>query len=331
MLLGEPTLQTGPRHVEVEEVEPLALKGKSEPVPAYRLPRPRDRRPTARREAPLVGREDELARSWRLRGRRRDARASLVTIVADAGVGKSRLTRSSSERLGDRRARSRAAASPTATASRSGRSSSPREAAGIATTTTPGEARREASRGRRHAATMSRRRIAAMIGLDEPFPARGLFWAVRRLLEGLARERPLVLVVQDIHWAEPTLLELLEHLAAATTMRPLLVSAPRGPSSRIAALSGAPATGRRPIQLGPRRRCGKAMVESLLGGGSLDPGTLDRIVTAAQGNPLFGAAPHDAHRRGPLERERGVAATGDLSELHVPPTIQALLARASTR
>ena len=44
-------------------------------------------------------------------------------------------------------------------------------------------------------------------------PAEEIFWAVRRLVETLARKRPLVLVFDDIHWAEPTFLDLVVHLA----------------------------------------------------------------------------------------------------------------------
>ena len=70
------------------------------------------------------------------------------------------------------------------------------------------------------------------------------------------------------------------------------------------------------------------MVESLLGGGSLDPEVLDRVVTAAEGNPLFAEQLlRMLVDEGVLERSNGSwRATGPLSELHVPPTIQALLA-----
>ena len=49
------------------------------------------------------------------------------------------------------------------------------------------------------------------------------YWAVRRLLETLASERPAVLVLDDVHWAEPALLDLVEYLSDRTTEVPLLV------------------------------------------------------------------------------------------------------------
>ena len=61
-------------------------------------------------------------------------------------------------------------------------------------------------------------RLFQVIGLGgEPAPIEETAWAVRRLLEALARRRPLVVVFDDIHWAEPTFLDMLEYLAACST------------------------------------------------------------------------------------------------------------------
>ena len=72
----------------------------------------------------------------------------------------------------------------------------------------------------------------------------------------------------------------------------------------------------------------KAMVETLLGGGTLDPATLDRIVTAAEGNPLYAEQLLTMLMdEGQLERRNGEwVPSGEISDLHVPPTIQALIA-----
>src|SRR5919108_165591 len=91
VLLGEPTLQLVRGAVETEEVEPLALKGKAEPVPAFRLLSVQDA-PDRRHDTAFVGRERE--RETLLAGWHRAAdepRCELVTVVGDAGVGKSRL------------------------------------------------------------------------------------------------------------------------------------------------------------------------------------------------------------------------------------------------
>ena len=81
--------------------------------------------------------------------------------------------------------------------------------------------------GDEHAAVVAER-IAELTGQSEgTAPTGELFWAVRRLFEALARERPLVVVFEDIHWAEPTLLDLVEYLAAWLVEAPLLRGLPR--------------------------------------------------------------------------------------------------------
>jgi predicted ATPase len=67
-------------------------------------------------------------------------------------------------------------------------------------------------------------RVAQMIGLA-PSDTAGeeLFWGFRRLLETVARRRPLVVLFDDIHWAEPTMLDLIEHVADWARDAPMLV------------------------------------------------------------------------------------------------------------
>src|SRR4029077_1860191 len=55
--------------------------------------------------------------------------------------------------------------------------------------------------------------VSGLFGWGESSATEDAFWAIRKLLEHLARERPLVVVFADIHWAEPTFLDLIEHLA----------------------------------------------------------------------------------------------------------------------
>jgi class 3 adenylate cyclase len=92
VLIGGPTLALVRNAVDVEAIEPLELKGKVEPVPAFRLVRVRDA-PARQSDAPFVGRERELAVLGEAWERVRDVwRCELVTLLGDAGVGKSRLT-----------------------------------------------------------------------------------------------------------------------------------------------------------------------------------------------------------------------------------------------
>ena len=91
VLIGQTTLRLVVGAVEVESVEPLALKGKSDPVSAFRLLAVHDA-PERTHDTPFVGRDRELAlvrEAWKRV--RAEQRCELVTIVGDAGVGKSRL------------------------------------------------------------------------------------------------------------------------------------------------------------------------------------------------------------------------------------------------
>ena len=152
---------------------------------------------------------------------------------------------------------------------------------------------------------------------------------MRRFLQQVAADRPVALVVEDVHWAEDTLLELIEQLVQALDDAPVLVLCP----ARPVLVDDHPdwSTGQRAtrIELEPLgAEASRSMVEGLLGGGSLDPEVLDRVVTAAEGNPLFAEQlVRMLVDEGVLERSNGSwRATGPISELHVPPTIQALLA-----
>ena len=96
IVLGDLTYRLARDHIEVEFMEPLALKGKAEPVPAYRLARVKGQESTQSGAAgtPFVGREAEMARlAAGLADATTSRGARLVTVVGDAGVGKSRLIR----------------------------------------------------------------------------------------------------------------------------------------------------------------------------------------------------------------------------------------------
>jgi len=91
VLIGQPTLDLVRNAAEVEQIEPLQLKGKAQPVPAYRLLRVRDA-PERRHGARFVGRMREVAAIRDVWERvQTEQRCELVTIIGDAGVGKSRL------------------------------------------------------------------------------------------------------------------------------------------------------------------------------------------------------------------------------------------------
>jgi class 3 adenylate cyclase/tetratricopeptide (TPR) repeat protein/predicted Ser/Thr protein kinase len=162
------------------------------------------------------------------------------------------------------------------------------------------------------------RRVAGAIGLAEAGGGREeTFWAIRRLLEHLARRRPLVLVVEDVHWAEPTLLELLDHIAAWTRDAPVLLVCLTRPELLDAQPSlGAGASGIS-IELEPLPESDAAiLVEQLPGVAGLPAEVVSGIVRTAEGNPLF------------LEQLLAMAAEEDpeARRTTLPPAVHGLLA-----
>jgi predicted ATPase len=132
-------------------------------------------------------------------------------------------------------------------------------------------------------------RIASVAGLTPAqFPVADLVWGARRFMEILAASRPLVVVIDDIHWAEPTVLELLEHLLDNVAEAPVLLLC----SSRHDLLEEHPDWSERPratrLVLEPLSEADAAqVVENLLGNAGLPEEVRARIVAAAEGNPLF--------------------------------------------
>ena len=109
-------------------------------------------------------------------------------------------------------------------------------------------------------------------------------WTVRKWLETQARARPLALVFEDIHWAEPPLLDLIEHVADWTRDAPVLLLCLARPDL----LDSRTAWGGDTITLEPLTGAeSDELIESLLGSATLDDETRTRIRDVAEGNPLF--------------------------------------------
>jgi predicted ATPase len=156
------------------------------------------------------------------------------------------------------------------------------------------------------------------------------FWAVRRLFEALARAGPLVVVIDDLHWAEPTFLDLIEHVAKYSRDFPILFVC----IARPELLDKRPGWGgdklkATSIVLEPlsEAEC-RELISNLLDRAPLPPAAESRIAGAAEGNPLFAEEfvamlVDDALLT--REGDRWVASS-NLSELPVPSTIHALLA-----
>ena len=156
--------------------------------------------------------------------------------------------------------------------------------------------------------------VLAALDAETPPPAPEIAWLFRQFCEARARERPLVLVFDDVHWAEPTFLELVEHLADKGT----------GPIV-VVCLAREELLEDRPAFLEGRANADRVLLDALsstetdallegLGGTTLESDQRARVVEAAEGNPLF------------LEQLLALALEGGLADRALPETIQALLA-----
>jgi class 3 adenylate cyclase/tetratricopeptide (TPR) repeat protein len=320
VLLGELTWRLTRQAVHAEPVEPLSLKGKAKPVPAYRLLGLADGTPERRPRAAsaLVGREEEVDRLHReLDAAVAEQGCRLVTILGEPGMGKSRLAE---EFLGSRR--------PGTQALR-GRCLSYGE--GI-TYWALGEIVRAAARLDKDdpAATAREKLRALLAGTEDADAATGLLvqaiglesgsgatgeiaWAARRLVEAVAREQPVVVAIEDLHWAEPALLDLVEQLAGLAR-GPILVLC----TSRPELLDARPEWPGTQLRLKP---LGDAEALRLLEGARLDGESERRVLEAAAGVPLF------------VEELVALLVEEELSldEFTIPPTIDALLAERLDR
>jgi class 3 adenylate cyclase/tetratricopeptide (TPR) repeat protein len=334
VLLGELTYRLVRDAVEVEDVEPLELKGKSERVPAYRLVSVAETGEgwQRRSDAPMVGREEELAIMHEMFVQAVAARSPrLVTVVADAGAGKSRLNDEFLHTV-----------TPRAQVLR-GRCLSygegitfwplvevVRQAAAIREDDSPEAAREKLAAVVGEDGGDVADRVSAAIGLGtEQFSIDEIFWGIRKFLERLAQAQPLVILFDDIHWAEPTFLELVENLLESLEDAPVLLLCP----ARHELLEHRPDWAWREdaarIVLEPLTGADiEAIIENLLGEAGIAKGVQERIVAAADGNPLFVEQMLSMLiDRELLRFEKGHwTATADLADISVPPTIQALLA-----
>ena len=344
--VGARTYRATREAITYEELEPLTLKGKADPVTAWEatgaLAAAPSRRALPAREAPLVGRDDELALLQSIYGRVvREGRPHLVTLIGQAGVGKSRLLREYELALGG--------TDPVPTF-RQGRclpygssivywalgevvrgefgivDDDSSEAAweklrtGISNLLGDSEDVHPEARDRRSAL------IGRLLGIEAPLdpgteavdPARmreSFFSAVRFGIEAMGRRSPLVLAFEDIHWADHGMLDLIEYLAQWVRAPVLVLCLARDELLE-----------RRQSWGGGRRSATSIFLEplstddtrNLIGALLPDPASADLVEGMAEragGNPLFAEE---------MVRLTSEAGSGDAEGL--PDTVQALLA-----
>ncbi|MEA2430231.1 MAG: hypothetical protein QOI19_704, partial [Thermoleophilaceae bacterium] len=337
--VGERTMRASATAISYRELMPLKLKGKSDPVAAWEAVSVAVATPGRRSgvtRSPLVGRTHELGLLESLTERvARERRPHLVTIVGEAGVGKSRLLAEIERRLGE---------SADGPAFRTGRCPAYgsaivywplgevlREEFGIGDADSAEVAWRKLSEGvdarladtassdaARHAAT-----IARLLGIgspeaplavdDDPQRLRDSFFAaVRAVVEAIADVQPLVITFEDIHWADDGMLDLIEHMAQWVRAPLLLLCLTRDELFE-----------RRPDWGSGRRNATSLGLEPLTAeeahelvaalSGDMTGAAVSLIAKRSDGNPLFAE-----------EMVQHLAEDGEEGEL--PDTVQGVLA-----
>jgi tetratricopeptide (TPR) repeat protein len=337
VLLGQATWELVHDAVTAEPVAPLALKGKASRVAAWRLQAVIPDVPghVRRRDVPMVGRQPQhrlLLDAFDQAVAERACR--LVTVLGAAGVGKTRLVEEALAGLSERAMVLRGrclsygegitywpVAEVCRQAARIARSDSLRAAQSkLAALLTGHEHAEQIASG-----------IATIVGLTEATGGtEETFWAVRQLFEHLASGRPLVVVFDDLHWAEPTLLDLVEYVANFARNAPILLMG----LARTEFLDARPDWGRSmpgatTILLEPLTSVESGrLVEQLVGIAAIDQRVVAEVSSRAGGNPLFIeelVAKLIDDRLLRREGNRWIVSP-ELNRLGIPATIQVLLA-----
>ncbi len=295
ILLGEETYRLVADAVKAEPAGPLTVKGAAEPQNVWRLLEVLPDRPGRARPpiAPMIGRgrEQELLRQLFERAAA-EGTCHLVSVLGSAGVGKSRLVDEFVAGLGDQASVLRGHCPAF------GDSVTlwpmveiVRQAAAIAPDDSAEQARARLAgllagveRG-----NLVTERIAQLLGLgqDTGLPE-DTFWALERLLETLARRRPLVLVIDDLQWAHPILLDAVEHVAeyADAPLVLLCMARPDELFARRAQWPGGKANALSFLLSPLPEREGEQLVVHLLGG-RVDQAVQAYVYEWAEGNPLL--------------------------------------------
>ena len=319
-VVGEPVtaareLQSAAEAREIlvgEETERL-IRGRAnvelvatEAGPAWRLDAIRRQRPAVGSlDTALVGRQSELGRLQEAFGHvTRDRKLGLFTILGVAGIGKSRLAQEFATQVADQALVVVGRCVPygegiTFWALRE-----------IVNQLAAGELLPEGDEAQPIAEG-----LLEAIGVAAEAERGEIFWATRRLFAALAHERPLVVFFDDVHWAVPTFLDLVEYLAERTNDVPILlvcIARPELLEQRSNWTRGRPNSGYSLLERLPNRDCA-ALMRNLAR--RLAPETEARVLETAEGNPLF------IEQLVAMLTERG----GYKAELSIPPTIDALL------
>ena len=347
VLVGDLTYQATRDAIEYRPAEPIAAKGKSEPVRVWEAVQALEHAGRRRgRDAQLVGREaelDGLLELWHEVGR--DRLPGLAFVLGLPGVGKSRLLEEFTNRVEADGAAHRGRCLPYG----EGITYWPvmdvmKSAAGILQSdeTTAIAAKLGALLESFGIDTLDELRTMAtavsnLLGVAttprgtyqaDQITQAELHWGIRRILELLARERPLAIVLEDLHWAEPTLIELVQYLADDEAGAPLLVVA----SGRPETAELAPDLMRERVRRGVLRlealsdEAGAALLRELLGSEELAAAPeAATLLRAAGGNPLFLEETVLALREAGLVDDEGWHLPPGTDELPTATSLQSLI------
>ena len=331
VVIGEATRRLVGALVTLAPLGRVALRGRAETVAAYRVVSLE--RPAGASAVAFVGREEELGRLGAVYDAARAAPAArLAVVLGSPGVGKSRLLDEFARRLDGAtvlvahcEAAGGATFAPLAKALRA--------VLGVGTGRGGYDLRR-AIDAAVPGGEADRSRIATGIGAllaGTPAAPEETFFVVRRLLAGLGAAQPVVLVLDDLQWAEPLLLDLLEHLVQWSTGVPLLLLAAARPDLRDAR-SALVAPGKLATDVvmlgGLDAVAATRLAANVIGADALPAAVAGRVLATSEGNPLFlGELVRMLVDDGALKREGDRWTAGvDLAALEMPPTIHALLA-----
>jgi class 3 adenylate cyclase/tetratricopeptide (TPR) repeat protein len=345
ILVDESTYRATQQVIEFQSAEPVQAKGKASPLLVWEVVAHRGRYgdvDPARPRPPFFGRGEQLQELYAgLQAARDGGRAQLVNVIGVAGIGKSRLVLEFASELD---------AGPDILYWRQGRSLPYGEEtpfwalaevvkahAGILRTDDPVAAEEKLRRAVRTAlpdeteAAWVESRMHALVGLRIGMDDHGRlesFAAWRRFFEALAALRPVVLVFEDIHWADEGLLEFIDHLTAWAASAPILIVC----TARPAIFERHPGWGTAHanstvVTLGSLAdRDTSALVRELLGD-RIDEGVERELLERAEGNPLYaGEYARMLLDRGLLRREAGVLRIQAGEELPLPESVQAIIA-----
>src|SRR5215470_17745568 len=274
-------------------------------------------RPLAvRLDAPLVGRGEEMRRLEAAYARAtRERVAMTVTVTGEAGLGKTRLVQEFAERLGRKALVLTGRCLPYG----EGITFWPlQEVVHQAVDGDSPERIKALLDSEPDAAGVAEQLHRALgPGNQGSTAAAEIFWAARRFLEALARHRPVLVVFEDLHWAEPTFLDLVESLALQPGRSPIVVVCIARPELLDHRPAWAAEADRAVcIQLTPLGEDpAAALLDSMSADQRIAPSTRARLIDTAAGNPLY------------LEQLAVSLSEQSASDVRpaLPPTIQALL------